>query len=275
MTSFVKMHGLGNDFVIIDQRKKTGTSHLLSKAQVSAIADRRRGVGCDQLVFIYPANSCRASASLKFLNADGSESSACGNATRCVAWYLMSQSNESKINLETDSGILHAFIKKENIITIDMGLPKLKWVDIPLSKYCDTLYLPIQEEGLSNPVGVSMGNPHCIFFVENVEEIDLTECGAKIENHSLFPERTNVGFASKLGPNIFRLRVWERGTGITQSCGTGACATAVACHRRGLSSRRVEIVTDGGHLNIHWRKKDGHVLMTGPAETSFTGELLL
>lgn len=275
MTSFVKMHGLGNDFVVIDQRKETKGTHRISKDRIRLITDRRRGVGCDQVVFIYPARSSEASARLRFFNADGSESDACGNASRCVASHLMTLSNNSEITLETSNSILHATLKPDNLVTIDMGPPKLEWTDIPISEPCDTLHLPVLEGELRDPVGVSMGNPHCIFIVEDAEKVNLIEVGPKIENNVLFPARTNVGVVSKLSANNFRLRVWERGVGITESCGTGACAAAVATHRREIGGRKVMIEMDGGQLSIHWRKKDDHVLMTGSVETSFVGELKL
>tara|TARA_B100001093_G_scaffold152809_1_gene145557 strand:+ start:715 stop:1542 length:828 start_codon:yes stop_codon:yes gene_type:complete len=275
MASFVKMHGLGNDFVVIDQRKETEGTHWISADQIRLISDRRRGVGCDQVVFIYPARSFEASARLRFFNADGSESDACGNASRCVASHLMTLSNNSEVTLETNNSILHATLKPDNLVTIDMGSPKLEWTDIPISEPCDTLHLPVLEGELSDPVGVSMGNPHCIFIVEDAEKVNLTEAGPKIENNALFPARTNVGVVSKLSASSFRLRVWERGAGVTESCGTGACAAAVAIHRREIGGREVMIEMDGGQLRIYWRKEDDHVLLTGPVETSFIGELKL
>ena len=275
MTLFVKMHGLGNDFVVIDQREETEETLWTSGDQIRLITDRRRGVGCDQVVFIYPARSSGACARLRFFNADGSESDACGNASRCVASHLMNLSNESEIILETSNNILHATTTGGNLVTIDMGSPKLDWTDIPMSKPCDTLRLPILEGKLRDPVGVSMGNPHCIFIVEDAEEVNLTEAGPRIENNALFPDRTNVGVVSKISAKSFRLRVWERGVGVTESCGTGACAAAVAIYRREIGGREVIIEMDGGQLGIHWRKEDDHVLMTGPVETSFIGELML
>jgi len=275
MASFVKMHGLGNDFVVIDQRENTEKNPLISMDQICLIADRRRGVGCDQVVFICPAESFTAFARLRFFNADGSESDACGNASRCVAGHLMALTNTSEITLETSNNILHATLKSDNLVTIDMGSPKLEWTDIPTSKPCDTLHLPVLEGELCDPVGVSMGNPHCVFIVEDAEKVNLTEVGPKIENNALFPDRTNVGVVSKLAAGSFRLRVWERGVGVTESCGTAACAAAVATYRREIGERDVMIEMDGGRLNIFWRKKDDHILMTGPVETSFIGELKL
>ncbi|MBL23807.1 MAG: diaminopimelate epimerase [Rhodospirillaceae bacterium] len=269
MVSFVKMHGLGNDFVVIDGR---AAPFAPDEGQIRTIADRRRGVGCDQLVLIEPAQN-GAAARLRFFNADGGEAGACGNGTRCAAAHLMAENGTSVIELETSGGALSAKKADDDLFTVDMGPARLDWADIPVGEAMDTLHLPVSNGPLSDPVGVGMGNPHCVFFVEDAEAIDLAELGPNIEHHALFPERTNVEIASPKGEDRFRLRVWERGVGITEACGTGACATAVAAHRRELAGRKVVLDLDGGQLDIEWREADSHVLMTGPVATSFTGEI--
>lgn len=270
MIPFVKMHGLGNDFVVIDGRRE---SYALDTDRIRAIADRRRGVGCDQLVLIEAVQNGAADARLRFFNADGGEAGACGNGTRCVAAHLMDEAGNAEIALETLGGALSARMGADGLVSVDMGPARLDWDEVPIGENLDTLHLPVEEGDLRDPVGVGMGNPHCVFFVEDAEAVDLAALGPRIEHHSLFPDRTNVEVASGIGPDRFRLRVWERGVGITEACGTGACGTAVAAHRRGLSGRKVALDLDGGRLDIEWREIDGHVLMTGPVATSFTGEL--
>ena len=272
MVPFVKMHGLGNDFVVLDVRMRPLT---LTETQILALADRRRGVGFDQLVLIEKPQTSDATARIRFFNSDGSEAGACGNGTRCLAALLMDETNTNQILLETLSGTVAAQKRASGLVTVDMGPANLDWADIPLSEAIDLLHLPVAEGNLSDPVGVGMGNPHCVFFVEDAEAVPLEKIGPEIEHHALFPERTNVEIASPKGENRFRLRVWERGSGITDACGTGACAAAVAAHRRGLSGRSVTLDLDGGSLDIQWRKKDDHVLMTGPFATSFTGSVTL
>lgn len=272
MVPFIKMHGLGNDFVVLDARTN---AVALAENQILVLADRRRGIGFDQLVLIEEPESTEATARIRFFNSDGSEAGACGNGTRCVAALLMDETNAENIHLETGGGVLSAWRSVGGLVTVDMGPPRLDWTDIPLSEKMDTLHLPISAGELSDPVGVSMGNPHCVYFVDDAESVSLAERGPVIEHHNLFPERTNVEVASPKGDNHFRLRVWERGAGITDACGTGACATAVAAYRRGLSGRSVTLDLDGGSLNIQWRDEDDHVLMTGPVSISFTGMVAL
>lgn len=260
------MHGLGNDFVIIDGRT---ASIALSAERIRAIGDRKRGVGFDQLIIL--ETSDKADVFMRIYNPDGSESGACGNATRCVADLVMGQKNNEKLAIETVSGQLYCTRGDNPVdITVDMGQPRLEWNEIPLSKQCDTLNLPLE----GDPVGVSMGNPHCVFFCEDVEGIAVDKLGPKVEHDPLFPERTNVEYVGIQGKDHLRMRVWERGAGITQACGTGACAAAVAAIRRGLTGRRVRVTLDGGDLFIEWREADDHVLMTGPVAYVFDGELL-
>lgn len=269
MIPFTKMHGLGNDFVVLDLRDGA-TAPDADTAR--AIADRRRGVGCDQLILIEPPHAAGATARLRFLNADGSESGACGNGTRCVAAMLMHEGKATGLALETLGGILRATAAEGGLVTVDMGPAQLDWRDIPLARATDTQRLDIALGPLEGPVAVGMGNPHCVFFVDDAEDIELAALGPQIEHHPLFPERTNVEVATVVDRGRIRLRVWERGAGITLACGTGACATLVAAARRGLTDRRAELLMDGGALSAEWRE-DGHVLLTGPVATSFTGML--
>lgn len=269
MIPFTKMHGLGNDFVVLDLRDGTAAPDADA---ARAIADRRRGVGCDQLILIEPAIMEGADVRLRFLNADGSESGACGNGTRCAASVLMREAEADRLTMETLAGRLEATPATAGEFTVDMGPAHLDWRDIPLAEECDTFHLGIALGPLEDPAAVNMGNPHCIFFVEDAEDIELAAFGPQIEHHPLFPERTNVEVATVIDRQRIRLRVWERGAGITLACGSGACATAVAAARRGLADRRVELIMDGGSLTAEWRG-DGHVLLTGPVATSFTGML--
>jgi diaminopimelate epimerase len=261
--TFMKMHGLGNDFVVLDLRaRKIDVTPRLAKA----LADRHRGVGFDQLASIEPGDD-DADAHLVFFNADGSTSAACGNATRCIARYLMDESGASDLVLTTDRGELRARDVDGKLTAVNMGRPQLEWQDIPLAEALDTLHLPIEGQ----PTATGMGNPHCTFFVDDAEAIDLAARGAEMEHHPLYPERTNVQFASVIGENHLRMRVWERGVGVTLASGSSSCATAVAAARRGLTGREVSLDLDGGRIWIDWRE-DG-VWMTGPTMHVFTGTL--
>ncbi|MBT3358226.1 MAG: diaminopimelate epimerase [Rhodospirillales bacterium] len=270
---FVKMHGLGNDFVVFDARRQ---SLELSADQVRAIANRNTGVGCDQLIIMEPPRDGAADVFMRIRNADGSEVEACGNATRCVASTVMKERGANTIVIETVVGLLHATAAADDggndLITVDMGPVRLDWQDIPLAQAMDTLHLGIEEGPLRDPVGINVGNPHAVFFVDDVESLPLETVGPRVEHHPLFPARINVEAVQVLSPTRLRMRVWERGTGITRACGTGACATLVAAHRRGLAERTAEVVLDGGTLRIEWNDQD-HVLMSGPAATSFAGTL--
>ena len=266
---FLKMHGLGNDFVVLDARIRP---LALTEAAIRAIGDRHRGVGFDQLAVIEPPRRADADCFLALYNADGSATGACGNATRCVASLLLRETGKPRVGIETSSGLLAAWDAGNGLYGVDMGPARLDWQDIPLARPADTLALPVADVGLDAPVGVSMGNPHAVFFVPEVEAMDIERLGRAIEHDPLFPERANVEFAQVMGPDRIRMRVWERGTGVTLACGSGACATLVAAARRGLTGRSADILLDGGTLSIAWRD-DGHVLMTGPAALSFTGML--
>ncbi|MET4698255.1 diaminopimelate epimerase [Constrictibacter sp. MBR-5] len=266
---FVKMHGLGNDFVVLDARTRALD---LTDAQVRAIADRRTGVGCDQLIVVRPARDAGADAFMEIRNADGGEVEACGNATRCVAGMLMGESGRDAAIVQTVAGLLGGSAAAGGRVTVDMGVARTGWAEIPLREACDTLHVPLSLGPLGDPVATNIGNPHATFFVANVDEIDLATLGPQLEHHPIFPQRANIGVAHVTPEGGLRLRVWERGVGITQACGTGACAAMVAAVRRGLTGRRATIVLDGGPLEMEWRA-DGHVMMTGAIATSFSGFL--
>jgi diaminopimelate epimerase len=266
---YFKMNGCGNDFVIIDARSRG--SLPLSVAQAQAIADRETGLGCDQVIAL--ERSIRGDAYMRIWNANGGEVDACGNATRCVAWLLMEEGGAASRRIETPAGMLYAERRGEMLITVDMGSPLLRWEEIPISKPMDTVQLDFEAGGFSGPGAVNMGNPHVVFFVNDVRAVPIESLGPKVEHDPLFPQRVNVGFAEVRSPEQIRLRVWERGAGLTKACGTGACAAVVAAHRQGRTGRKVEILTDGGSLEIEWRAGDDRVLMTGPIELEATGEL--
>ena len=256
---FMKMHGLGNDFVVIDARQE---SAQLSDSLITAIAHRNMGVGFDQLAVIENGS---ADVHLVFYNSDGSRSAACGNATRCIARHIMQETGKSDLRITTERCELFACDAGNGLTSVNMGHPLLNWDEVPLTHEMDTLTLPID----GAPTATGMGNPHCTFFVKDALAIDLEKVGPTIEHHPLFPERTNVQFAHVIGPNHIRMRVWERGTGITLASGSSSCATAVAAARRGLTDKEVRIDLDGGTITVDWRP-DG-VWMTGPTQHVFSG----
>ena len=273
-TPFVKMHGLGNDFVVLDAR---GAAFELTPARRRAIADRRLGVGCDQLIVLEPPTERDADVFMRIYNPDGGEAGACGNATRCVASVLMDERKTDHVTVQTISGLLES--QKTGtaadglpVISVDMGPARLDWRDIPVREACDTNHMPVGLGPLRDPVGTSMGNPHATFFVDSVAAIPLAELGPKLEHDRFFPERANIGVAELVGEDKLRLRVWERGAGLTLACGSGACAALVAASRRGLVKRHAEVIVDGGTLAIEWLR-DGHVMMTGGIALAFKGEL--
>jgi diaminopimelate epimerase len=268
-TPFIKMHGLGNDFVVLDAR---GRKLALDDAAARAIADRHKGVGCDQILVLERPQAKGADVFMRIRNADGGEVEACGNGTRCIADLVMGESGKERIVVETVAGLLEARAAGKHRVSVDMGEPLFGWRDIPLGRDCDTLHVPLTLGPLIVPVCTNMGNPHATFFVADAEAIDLATLGPKLEHDPMFPQRANIGVAQVLSPTRLRFRVWERGAGITVACGTGACAALVAAARRGLAERRAEIILDGGTLEIEWRA-DGHVVMTGPVAVSFTGTL--
>jgi diaminopimelate epimerase len=244
----------------------------LSDAQARAVADRKTGVGCDQFIVIEPPKNGRADAAMRIRNADGGEVEACGNATRCVAQLLMKEQGKNRIAIDTVAGLLLAEDAGDGRVAVDFGPARLEWREIPLARAMDTLHLDLTLGPLGDPVAVNVGNPHAVFFVPDAETIDLKTLGPQLERHALFPERCNIEAATVLSPTRIRMRVWERGVGITRACGTGACATLVAAARRGLAERKADVILDGGTLEIEWTA-DNHVRMTGPVATSFSGVL--
>ena len=257
---FMKMHGLGNDFVVIDRR---AGGPAVTAALVQAVGNRHRGVGFDQLAVIEADDD--SDARLVFFNSDGSPSATCGNATRCIARYLLDETGRHEVALRTERGLLRALDAGGGLTSVNMGAPILDWQNIPLSREVDIDHLPID----GDPVATGMGNPHGTFFVEDAEEVDVAALGAATEYHELFPKRTNVQFANVTGPDRLRMRVWERGEGITQASGSSSCAVAVAAARRGLTGRKVKLELDGGMIEVDWR--DDGVWMTGPTSHVFSG----
>ncbi len=268
--NFIKMHGLGNDFVVLDARE---SDLVLTPKQARAIADRRRGVGCDQLIVLEEPENSLADVFMRIRNPDGGEAEACGNAARCVASMMMTQNNAGHLVIETAAGLLDAETTKNGLVSVDMGAAKLDWRDIPLSRACDTLKTPIEAGPLKNPVGVNIGNPHAVFFVDDAEAVKLGVFGPVLEKHEMFPDFANIEVCHVNADGSIRMRVWERGAGITQACGSGACAAIVAAARRGLiEGRAADVHLDGGTLAMEWLPDD-HVLMTGPTATSFAGAI--
>ena len=269
--AFTKMHGLGNDFVVLDARERALD---LSEDEARRIADRHRGVGCDQVIVIEKPRNGAAEAFMRIRNADGGEVAACGNAARCVASLIMRETGRDAVRLQTLAGVLQASGLAGGAVAVDMGEAKFDWRDIPLAREQDTLHLDLALGPLKDPVAVSMGNPHAVFFVPDAEAIDLAVLGPKLEHDPLFPERANIGVAQIVARDRIRLRVWERGAGLTLACGTGACAALVAAARRNLTERAAELMLDGGKLRVEWRA-DGHVIMSGPVAVAYTGALEL
>ena len=265
---FIKMHGLGNDFVIVDERS---VDYSFTAEMVQRISNRREGVGCDQFVVLAKSKKDNCDCFVRFYNADGSESGACGNASRCVAWLLMEEFSKEKVVLETMSGQLVCKKTGENAVCVNMGKAKNDWKNIPLAYETDTLHLAIEQGDLKDPVAVSVGNPHVVFFVENVAEVNLEKEGSILENHDIFPDRANIGIVQIVSESEIILRVWERGTGETRACGTGACAAVVAAGRRGLVGDNVVVHLTGGDLQIEIC--DDNIIMTGPVVVSFSGNI--
>ena len=277
MTAFLKMHGLGNDFIVLDARDlANGIPDVISNAAATALADRHFGIGCDQILVI--RHSDRADIFLQILNSDGSAAAACGNGTRCVADHIMRKLGQDRLVIQTDSGILQCWRVAENPcqIAVDMGSVYLDWEAVPLASQMNTLSVNLEPFAPVPAVCHSLGNPHAVLFVDNAESIDLVNIGPKLEHHPLFPDRANISFVHQIGPDKFRMRVWERGGGITFACGSGACAVGVAVHRSGRGSRNTEIVMDGGSVFIDWQDDGtigGRVIMRGPIAYVFDGML--
>ncbi|KAI95486.1 diaminopimelate epimerase [Rhodomicrobium udaipurense JA643] len=274
--SFKKMNGLGNDFAVLDAR---ANGVRLTADEASGIANRETGVGCDQVIVLEP--SSRADVFMRILNADGSEVGACGNASRCVGALLAAELGRERVTIETAAGVLDARIAGNGLVTVDMGAPHFGWRDIPLAKEePDTRAISLAitlPDGrvLEGPSVANVGNPHAIFWVADVDAYDLATFGGALEYDPIFPERANISLAEVIDGSAVKLRVWERGAGITQACGTAACATAVSAARTGRTGRTVEIRLPGGVIGIEWRADDDHILMTGPVAHEFEGTLTL
>ncbi|MDO9589349.1 MAG: diaminopimelate epimerase [Brevundimonas sp.] len=273
---FVKMNGAGNDFVVVNALE---TPFKPTADQARAIADRKTGEGCDQLIALEPSET--ADAFMRVWNADGGTVETCGNALRCVGWILMESTGKDEVSIDTLGGSTTARRAPHGRITVDMGPPRLAWDQIPLDEAMDTRGIelqvgPIDDPVLHTPGAVSMGNPHVVFFMDHAPNDGFVRgAGSLIEHHPRFPEGVNVGFAHVIAPDHIRLRVWERGAGLTKACGTGACAALVAAARRGLAGRAATVEVDGGDLDIVWDEASGHVFMTGPVEVERTGTLAI
>jgi len=264
---FLKMHGLGNDFVVLDSRR---TAIAVDAEAARALADRRTGIGCDQVILLELPRDPAAQVLMRIRNPDGGEAEACGNATRCIAELLRRETGDTRVRIETVAGLLDAEALPDGRVAVDMGPARTDWREIPLARAMDTDRVELTLGPLAAPTCTNIGNPHATFFVDDVDAIDLATLGPVLEHHPLFPQCANIGVAAVLDRRSIRLRVWERGAGITRACGSGACAALVAAHRRGLAGRRAAVALDGGILDIAWRE-DGHVIMTGPVALSFEG----
>ncbi|HEY5299375.1 MAG TPA: diaminopimelate epimerase [Acetobacteraceae bacterium] len=265
-TPFLKMHGCGNDFVVLDAR---AAPLDLTVERAAGLADRRRGIGCDQLITLEPP-PLGADVFMRIRNPDGSEVEACGNATRCVAVLLARETGRRRYIIRTLAGDLCAEMLAPDRVAVDMGVPGLGWRAIPLAEPRDTLHLDIRAGMLADPAAASMGNPHATFFVDDVGAVPIETLGPGLEHDPIFPERANIGIAQVLAPDRIRLRVWERTAGLTLACGSAACAALVNAHRRGLTGRLATMVLDGGELVVEWLES-GRILMTGPVSTAYTG----
>ena len=270
-----KMNGLGNDFAVLDLR---GRARQFSADEVRRISDRAHGVGCDQMIAL-EASPAGADTFMRIWNSDGGEVEACGNAMRCVATVLAEEQARPDVTIETAAGVLSASVNADGSVTVDMGRPRFGWEEIPLSEeFHDTRGIelqigPIDDPVLHTPSVVNVGNPHCIFWVDDLEPHDLAQIGPLLESHPLFPERANISLAQVTAADAITAKVWERGAGLTRACGTAACAVAVAAHRKHLTGREVTVTLPGGPLRLQWRESDDHILMTGPSELEYEGVL--
>ena len=266
--SFSKMHGIGNDFVIIDN---SVNRIQLNNNRIAELCDRRYGIGCDQLIILSAPRDKKADVYVRFFNPGGDEAGACGNGSRCVTAWLHDKFQRKNFTLQTSAGLLPTEVIDAFTVKVNMGQPKMNWRDIPLQRDVDSLYLPLSGE----PAAVPMGNPHVTFFVEDLSTVDPVFCGQVLEKDPLFPEGANIGFVQMLDRQNMRVRVWERGAGLTLACGSGACASVVNAVRRGLADRYCEVRMDGGNLIVEWDEASNDVLMTGPVHFSFTGQFNL
>jgi diaminopimelate epimerase len=268
MKKFFKMHGLGNDFVILDCRDGSNVSAFAAKE----IANRRTGVGCDQLIILKNSHN-NNDVFLEFRNNDGSKSSACGNGTRCVAEMVLEEKSQEEIKIETEAGILNAWKNKTNgFIAVDMGRPKFIWNEIPLARNIDHKKVDLGKAAPANAFCLSMGNPHAVLFLENLDGLDIANLGPKLENHPMFPEKANISFAKVISQSQIKIKIWERGVGVTMACGTGACAVVVAANELLKTDKKCEVILDGGKLNV-CLSNEGNVFLEGPNEKSFNGFL--
>jgi diaminopimelate epimerase len=268
---FVKMHGLRNDFIIVDGRKEPFNP---SAEEIIRICDRHEGVGADELLIVEPSGNPAAYAFVRIINPDGQEVEACGNATRCIGWLLLKECNQKEIRIETLGGILACSFAGENQVSVEMGKIKTLWQDIPISEEMDTLHLNIGTGPLRDPVGMNIGNPHAVFFVEDVDAVDLSKYGKILQTHPLFPEQANIGVAQLINPGTLKLSVWERPGNMTTACGTGACVAVAAAHRRGLTrEKRMTVIMPAGSVVIELKRKHLAV-MTGPVAFCYVGHLL-
>ena len=271
--AFVKMNGIGNEIVVVDMRARGGTI----KPEEARAAAAPGGAPYDQLMALYPSRTPGTDAFIRIYNSDGSEAGACGNGMRCVADLVAKESGKDALTFETTAGILNCWKNADGLFTVDMGVPRFKWNEIPLAEeFRDTRAIelqigPIDEPVLHSPSVVSMGNPHAIFWVDDVNAYDLERFGPLLENHPIFPDRANITLAHIVARDHIVIRTWERGAGLTKACGSAACAAAVAAARLGRTGRKMKISLPGGELTIEWREKDDHVLMTGPVEFEFKG----
>ena len=268
MLSFRKMHGLGNDFVVLDGRAQPLG---LTRAEMMALADRRRGIGWDQLIIMEPPPA-GTDVFMRIHNPDGSEAGACGNATRCIASLIAAETGKARVVVRTIAGDLPSEARPDGMWQVDMGQARFGWRDVPLAREVDTLHVPLTCGPVADPAACSMGNPHANFFVPDLDALAVNDIGPRLEHDPIFPDRANIGFVQVMAPDHLRLVVWERGAGLTLACGSGACAAMVNAHRRGLTGRAARISMPGGDLFMEWRQ-DGHVLMTGPVATAFIGQV--
>lgn len=265
-TPYLKMNGLGNDFVIVDARQN---GQRFSTAAIQKIGDRQTGIGFDQMIVMETPRAGGADVFMRIYNADGSEIDACGNASRCIAALVAEEMGRTGVTLQTNAGLLAADVHGE-LVTVDMGKPRFDWDQIPLAReFADTTGIdlqigPVDAPILKTPSVANVGNPHAIFWVSDVMAYDLARFGPLLETHPIFPERANISLAQIISPDRIKVRVWERGAGLTLACGTAACAVAVSAARKGLTGRKVTVDLPGGPLSIEWRTRDDHILMTGP-----------
>ena len=273
--AYLKMNGLGNDFVVIDARKRALN---FTEDRVRWIADREQGIGCDQLIIMENAPSDDADIFMRIYNAEGGEVDACGNATRCIGHLMAEELGRAAITIQTNAGLLKS-VKDGLQVSVDMGVPRLEWQLIPLAEeFEDTTGIELQVGPIDNPIlhtpsVVNVGNPHAIFWVKDLEDYDLSRLGPMLENHPMFPERANITLAQVISPTHVKVKVWERGAGLTEACGTAACATGVAAVRKGFTEPKMDIELPGGILQIEWRESDKHIIMTGPYEIEGEGTL--